>query len=77
MPPPPKTTGTDKPKRTHVVRLINRKHLRELILTYAQHERAHEYTQVAASVFDEAEGVLRQWVIRKIRSQPSKGKTIQ
>jgi len=73
----PKTTETDKPKRNHVVRLINRKHLRELILPYAKHERAHEYDRVAASVFDEAEGVLRHWVLRKIRAQPSKGKTIQ
>jgi len=78
--PTEKTTATlaskPKPKRNHVVRLVNRKHLRELILTCAQQERAHEYDRVAASVFDEAEGVLRHWVLRKVRSQPSKGKTI-
>lgn len=61
--------------RTRVATLVNKAALRKLLLDVAS-ERYHPFTRVADSVFDEAEGVLRSWARNKVRSLPSKGKTI-
>jgi len=66
-----------KTPRRHTTSLLNRQNLRAWILYCAKEERAHEYTQVASSVFNEAEGILRRWAYNKVRQQPSKGKTIK
>ena len=57
--------------------LINKANLRVLLLQVAEKHRAHKYAHVSASVYDEAQAVLRNWAIRKVNDQPSAGKTIK
>lgn len=57
--------------------LINKKNLREFLLRTAEAERCHTYTSVSATMYHEADGLLRAWARRKVAQQPSKGKTIK
>ena len=56
--------------------LINRSHLRSHLLEVCAAKRAHTFTRVGANVYHEADQVLKQWALRKINQQPSKGQTI-
>jgi len=57
--------------------LINKQKVRRFLLEYAQRNRAHKYTQVATSVYDQVESALREQCRRIVHAQPSKGKTIK
>lgn len=57
--------------------LINKKAVRQLLLDIAGRDRAHSFTRVAPSVYDEADSVLINWARRKVQSQPSKGQTVR
>ena len=70
-------TNTQPKTRTRNPSLVNKAALRKLLLDVAKTERHHPFTRVADSVFDEAEGMIRSWARTKVRSLPSKGKTIQ
>lgn len=57
--------------------LINKKHLRQFILDYAERQRPGRFTSVSASVYDEAEAALHKWARSKVDTHPSVGKTIK
>lgn len=57
--------------------LINKTKTRNFILEYAARTRAHKFTRVAPSVFDQLEASVRDKCRAIIQCQPSKGKTIR
>lgn len=69
--------ATETAVRTRNPSMINKAACRKFILDVAKSERHHPFTRVADSVYDEAEGLLRSHFRNKVRSIPSKGKTIQ
>ena len=57
--------------------MINRRQVRQFVLDYAGRTRAHPYTQVADSVYDQVEATAREACRNIVRCQPSKGRTIR
>ncbi len=57
--------------------LVNRKCVRRFLLETAAANRAHRFTRVADTVFDQVESTIREKCRSIIRSQPSAGKTIR
>ncbi len=57
--------------------LINRRAVRMFLLGYAQRNRAHRFSRVGESVFDDIEAVVRQKCRAIVDAQPSVGKTIR
>lgn len=57
--------------------LINRRAVRVFLLGYAQRNRAHRFTRVGDSVFDDIEAAVRQKCRTIVDTQPSAGKTIK
>jgi len=57
--------------------LVNKAKARIFILDCAVRTRAHKFTRVAPSVFDQLEAALRDKCRSVVQSQPSKGKTIR
>ncbi len=57
-------------------RFLNRSAVREFLLEHAKQTRAHKYTRVSEETLIEANEVVRQWVVRKVSSLPSCGRTI-
>jgi len=47
------------------------------MLDYAKATRAHGFTCIAASVFNEADAANKRWMKSKIDGHPSRGKTIK
>lgn len=56
--------------------LLNRKQVEAYALEAAR-VRAHKFTRVGRSFYDQCEGNLRQFIQGYIRRLPSKGKTIR
>lgn len=63
--------------KTRPQRLVNRKAVRAFLLGYAQRHRAHRFSRVGDSVFDDIEAAVRQKCRAVVDSQPSVGKTIR
>lgn len=57
--------------------LINRRRARRFLLDYAKRSRAHEFSRVADSVYDQLEAQVRELCLKIIHAQPSAGKTIR
>jgi len=57
--------------------LANRKCVRRFLLETAAGCRAHQFTRVANTVFNQIEATIREKCRSIIRSQPSMGKTIR
>ena len=57
--------------------LINKQSVRRFLLDYAQRSRAHKFTRVADSVYDQMEAVLRDKCRQLVHAQPSAGRTIK
>jgi hypothetical protein len=68
--PPPKTRGTTS-------QMICRKSVRRFLLDYAKRSRAHEFSRVADSVYDQLEAEVRERCRRIVHGQPSAGKTLR
>jgi len=56
--------------------LLNRKQVKAYALEAAR-ARAHKFTRVGRSFYDQCEADLRQFISGYIRRLPSKGKTIR
>lgn len=56
--------------------LINRKHVKALLLDTAKATRAHPFTRVGSDTLNDVNEVVRQFCVNKVKSLPSKGKTI-
>lgn len=59
-----------------IVRLINRKHVREFALEMAK-TRAHKFTRVGNDFFLKCEGQLKAFIRAEVQRHPSVGKTIK
>jgi len=59
-----------------IVRLINRKHVREFALEMAK-TRAHKFTRVGGDFFLKCEGQLKAFIRSEVQRHPSVGKTIK
>ena len=57
--------------------LINRRAVRAFLLEYALRNRAHRFSRVGDSVFDDIEAAVRQKCRAIVGSQPSVGRTIK
>ncbi len=57
--------------------MINKQNVRRFIMEYAGRSRAHLYTQVAATVYDQIEATMREQCRRIVNRQPSAGRTIR
>ena len=57
--------------------MIHPQQVRRFILDYAERTRAHRYTQVSQTVYDQVEAAVRQTCRNIVRSQPSAGRTIR
>ncbi|MDA0232561.1 MAG: hypothetical protein O3C69_03645 [Chloroflexi bacterium] len=57
--------------------LINRQNVRRFVLEFAERSRAHKFTQVAESVYEQVEAAVREKCRGIVRQQPSVGKTIR
>ena len=57
--------------------LLNRRAIRAFLLEYAGRTRAHKFSRVAESVFDQLESGIRQKCRALVDAQPSAGKTIK
>jgi len=57
--------------------LINKTKARNFMLECAARARAHKFTRVAPSVYDQLEAFVRDKCRAIVHSQPSKGKTIR
>jgi hypothetical protein len=57
--------------------LVNRRCVRRFLLETAAANRAHRFTRVADTVFDQIEAFVREKCRGIVRSQPSVGKTIR
>lgn len=64
-------------KRKRVCGLVNRSAARNFLLEHAAHHRAHKFTRVADSVYDQLESALRDKCRAIVNGQPSIGKTIR
>ena len=57
-------------------KLLNRAQVKRFALDCAS-SRAHRFTRVSASFLVGCEAYLKEHIRRQVRSQPSKGKTLQ
>jgi hypothetical protein len=57
--------------------LLNRQNIRRFLLDCAERTRAHRYTRVAESAFDQVEAAVRERCRQIVHAQPSAGKTIK
>ena len=58
-------------------RLINKQNIRRFLLEHAEQNRAHRFTRVAESIYDQIEIAVREKCRDIVRSQPSAGRTIR
>lgn len=56
--------------------LLNKRQVRQFALELSQ-ERYHKFERVSGDFFIEVEGVLKDYIRRKVSSLPSVGKTIK
>lgn len=56
--------------------LINRTAVKTLLLEHAKATKFHKFTRVSSNTLNDANEVLRQWCVNRVRSLPSVGKTI-
>ncbi len=64
-------------ERKRVCGLVNRQAARRFLLEYAQRSRAHRFTRVADSAYDQLELLVRDKCRALVSQQPSCGKTIR
>ena len=57
--------------------LINKQNVRRFLLEHAQNSRAHKFTRVADTIYDQVESAVREKLRQIVHHQPSVGKTIR
>lgn len=78
--PKPKTAGQKPVIRLKNTDVTNRAHARELVLELAKKFRAHKFTRVADSLFEDCERASRIWLHNRVMDfgkNPSNGQTIR
>lgn len=76
---PPAVATSAKPDVARGVKktpLINREHVRALLLYLGKSNRYHQWTRVSEETLVTLNGVVRAWCVTHVGKFPSKGKTL-
>lgn len=57
--------------------MINKQSVRRFLLDYAERNRAHKFSRVAESVYDQIDAAVREKCRQIVQTQPSAGRTIR